>query len=371
MSNETKETDVVTTGRAFVFTSYEVDSPPVFPCEVDWKCQLEKCPTTGKLHYQGYCRFPKTKTIVALKKILPLAHWENRRGSHKQAYDYVTKEETRVSDPIGPMSPILNTGAQTRAVNLASDRSTILSKRKWSEVVQCDALTNVMQRYPKWCREVFDHRPRDFVEGTCLFPWQDWLLSRLLIIPVKKPETRVLYWLWDNDGMTGKSWMARYLASNHDALYLCNGKTADIAHTYEGQTIIVVDLPKSMDPETVNYAVIEQLKNGCIFSPKYSSCTKIFPIPQVVVFANFSCPIGKFSPDRLFIHPLDVEYDYVACRSISLWDAVQVSEPESSGSVAGCSQPSRTVLGPSSAIVPVWPRMSPGSSSTDSSQVTF
>lgn len=61
--------------------------------------QLEKG-ESGTIHYQGYVEFEKKKTLAAVKKVLPEAHWEPRMGSQEEAIRYVTKEETRLSEPI-------------------------------------------------------------------------------------------------------------------------------------------------------------------------------------------------------------------------------------------------------------------------------
>lgn len=53
----------------------------------------------GTLHLQGYVRFASNKRLNALKTLCPEAHWEIRKGNHEQAYEYVTKEDTRVEGP--------------------------------------------------------------------------------------------------------------------------------------------------------------------------------------------------------------------------------------------------------------------------------
>lgn len=52
----------------------------------------------GTIHYQGYCIMPKKKSLVAMKALCPRAHFERRKGSHRQARDYCTKEATRIGE---------------------------------------------------------------------------------------------------------------------------------------------------------------------------------------------------------------------------------------------------------------------------------
>ncbi len=50
-------------------------------------------------HIQGYLYLKKQARLAAMKKLLPRAHWEPRKGSHKQARAYCMKEETRTAGP--------------------------------------------------------------------------------------------------------------------------------------------------------------------------------------------------------------------------------------------------------------------------------
>lgn len=60
----------------------------------------------GTPHLQGYVMFASNKRLNAMKLLHPTAHWEIRRGTHDQAIDYNSKEETRVEGPweigVGP-----------------------------------------------------------------------------------------------------------------------------------------------------------------------------------------------------------------------------------------------------------------------------
>jgi len=57
--------------------------------------QREVCPTTNREHIQGYVMFAKRVSLAFLKKLDGTAHFEPRRGTHEQAKDYCSKEDTR------------------------------------------------------------------------------------------------------------------------------------------------------------------------------------------------------------------------------------------------------------------------------------
>lgn len=57
--------------------------------------QLEQV-TNSPPHFQGYVEFTGTKSNVAVSKLLPRAHWEQRYGTRQQAYDYCSKADTRI-----------------------------------------------------------------------------------------------------------------------------------------------------------------------------------------------------------------------------------------------------------------------------------
>lgn len=62
------------------------------------KFQLEKG-ANGTPHIQGYIEFTSPMRLNAVKKILPRAHLERRRGTAQQAADYCGKDDTRVDGP--------------------------------------------------------------------------------------------------------------------------------------------------------------------------------------------------------------------------------------------------------------------------------
>lgn len=64
--------------------------------------QVERCPKTGRLHYQGYIEFTGKKTwswVHKNLKGLETAHLEQRKGSQDEAINYCQKVESRVRGP--------------------------------------------------------------------------------------------------------------------------------------------------------------------------------------------------------------------------------------------------------------------------------
>ena len=120
-----------------------------------------------------------------------------------------------------------------------------------------------------------------------------------LIVLLRTRQPRRIYWVYDPIGNSGKSLLSSDLVATHSALRLENCKTADAAYAYNGQKLVLFDFART-SIDVINYGLIESLKNGCIFSSKYESCMKLFDYPEVVVFANFDCPPGKFSNDRIY-----------------------------------------------------------------------
>lgn len=65
--------------------------------------QKEKCPSTNKIHFQGYCELKNRMTLFRIKNELfkdNTIHIENRRGSQEQAIKYCSKKESQVEPPI-------------------------------------------------------------------------------------------------------------------------------------------------------------------------------------------------------------------------------------------------------------------------------
>jgi len=73
----------------------------VFSSNTDFKYavfQKEKG-ENGTVHYQGYMELKTPRRVAWLKKLMPTAHFEKRRGTREQARDYCCKEDSKVDGP--------------------------------------------------------------------------------------------------------------------------------------------------------------------------------------------------------------------------------------------------------------------------------
>lgn len=81
--------------RDYVFTAWSEPKPDYDKCRyICWG--IEKCPTTGKQHWQGFIIFAgRTHKMPAAKRIInggDGCHLEPRRGSRQEARDYCRKD---------------------------------------------------------------------------------------------------------------------------------------------------------------------------------------------------------------------------------------------------------------------------------------
>lgn len=86
--------------RDWMFTSFD-EELHLPEDEVEYSIyQREKCPTSGKLHWQGFVRFVNRKRFTQVKKLLGKeTHIEYARSVEK-SIEYCSKNDTRVDTPI-------------------------------------------------------------------------------------------------------------------------------------------------------------------------------------------------------------------------------------------------------------------------------
>lgn len=142
--------------------------------------------------------------------------------------------------------------------------------------------------------------------------WKPWQQSVLDIIE-QKADDRTVNWYWDTKGNCGKSFLCKYLYLKYDAI-IADGKKDNVFNQIklwldnhkdnEDPNLIILDIPRH-SMEYINYGVLEQIKNGMIYSGKYEGGVCVFESPHVFVFSNSKPIESKFSLDRWNIVCMD------------------------------------------------------------------
>lgn len=258
----------------------------------------EICPTTGKEHIQGYAEFPKKITWKTAQKILgdPNMHIELRRGTRDQAREYCMKEG--VYEELGDW----NAGGQ----GARTDLITLTNKLRagYTDAQLLKENPEDIYRYQKFIKRVRDILTEEASENYLKSFAENFVPNAFqteMIQKIEEQKEREVLWIYDEKGGAGKTLLSKYLIAEKKALRFTNGKTADIAYAMKPTPLVVFDFSRSL-AECVNYDVIEQIKNGMVFSGKYESCCKMFAPPKVVIMANFYPNTTKLSNDRWVIH---------------------------------------------------------------------
>ncbi|KAK3100423.1 hypothetical protein FSP39_019735 [Pinctada imbricata] len=134
-------------------------------------------------------------------------------------------------------------------------------------------------------------------EEMMLRPWQRQVRRHIL-----QQDDRQILWINDEVGGQGKSTLAKYMMGE-GAMYATNASTHNFAFAYKEQPVVIFDYVRD-DQTAINYGVLENLKNGMIFSSKYESQVKRFKPAKVAVFANFPPDREKLSADRWVVFDL-------------------------------------------------------------------
>lgn len=298
--------------RAYTFTAWA--DKLAAPLEsVDWDLsvvkyvvfQLEACPSTGRHHYQGYFFFADRNGygMKTAFRLLPqlcgaaATHLEVAKGTPEdnQAYctEDVKKGVPRVSGPWefgqlpAPSGPVAKHTLEQAIAALEESGNDVDILARGYPVL-----------YAKFFRQIEALAARAIVKPEVDFsaprPWQQDVVD----LVKTDPDNRSVNWYVDAEGGQGKTYLSKHLIAEYGAFYTTGGKAADILHAYNHQRVIIFDFTRDKDG-FVCYSVIEQMKNGLMFSGKYNSMTKIRPHnAHVIVFSNFEPDQTKLSRDR-------------------------------------------------------------------------
>lgn len=259
---------------------------------------------SGTPHLQCFGILSNKRRLRQVKQLpgLSRAHLEVSQGTPKQASDYCKKDN---------------------------------DYEEYGELPKSQGKRNEFERFREWLLEQ-DERPTDG-EVFCEFPSlygryrqslqhiMDLIIPRPSLVPpnaqlrnwqstldgLVRPDgqfdhhDRRVFVVVDAQGNTGKSFMTRWWLSDIEikSQVLRVGKRDDLAHAIDIECqFFIFDIPRG-ELQFFQWNIVEQLKDGFIFSPKYQSGTKFLRHgpATVVVFTNEEPDRTRLSEDRWHI----------------------------------------------------------------------
>ena len=265
---------------------------------------------SGTPHLQGTVVFENRKRASGVKKqVGDRAHIEPVRDLER-SIEYCKKDEDFVE--IGDPETVLAIAAKGQGARSdleefkESVKSGIRSHKELRELH-----SSVYQNSYRFCIDyVNDHTVSPEVTPYPLKIWQAEVWDALK----RKPDDRTVMFVVDTTGNSGKTWFSRYYCQMFEdqGQIITPGKKADMAHAIlEDRKVFFFDCPRSKQGEYIQYDLLEELKNGMVFSPKYESRMKMLQPPHVVVFMNEKPDMTKLSADRYVIKTVTRENNQV------------------------------------------------------------
>lgn len=253
----------------------------------------------GTPHLQGTVGYSRRRTMAQVKNdFSPRMHLETTRNV-AQSIEYCRKEGDSLTFGTPPSGP-----TQGKRADLDDFKSSVLGGTYDPRTLRLEH-SEVMAKYSRFCLEfIRDHRPLREVPSYPLRSWQQTLHDKLAI----EPDSRTIVFVVDLQGNGGKSWFCDWFHyNNQETTQVLNpSKKNDMAYALdETKSVFFFDAPRSKQGEFIQYDILEELKNGRVFSPKYESGMKYFSKCHVIVMMNEYPDMEKLSEDRYDIITVD------------------------------------------------------------------
>lgn len=255
------------------FTSYEEVSPftGLHPLCNYIVFQKELCPTTNRLHFQGFFTLKVKSRLSQVKsKFSDVWHFEAAKGSNGQNRTYCTKVDSRIDGP-WEFGEFIEAGSKKRK-NLER------FQEEPEELKIADPKV-----YRRCLAIVTNQRFNNVILPSMDRSWQVYLSSLIS----SEPDKRTIYWVYGDEGNEGKTTYAETLIQK-GWFYTRGGKTDDITYQYiEHGGNMVYDVPREKE-DVLQYNVLEMVKDRHVTSNKYEPVTIHYDTyAHVVVMANF------------------------------------------------------------------------------------
>lgn len=296
---------------------------------------------SGTPHYQGYAEFKGMTTHQQASRWLncPGAHWELCIGSQEENIHYCTKPHEGCECENCSSAMLLEDGGVLdgpwiHGIPAKTGRPKKGNDAKADEI-ENEKLEFVYQRFKEgWTEVDFWHDNHVWITGNYLKKVKDLIhledqeieleelkddarlkmltanpMQKLALQKVLAQDDRKITCIVDPKGNSGKTTLSTMLELIYDYQAFPNAKTGDIAYSVKESSHrkgFIIDLARSLQKtdvdgksdDFINYTVIENLKDGKLFSSKYKSVNVRFKSPKVLILMNFWPNLTKLSMDR-------------------------------------------------------------------------
>lgn len=277
--------------------------------------------SSGYKHWQIYveCHAPQQSAKV-LKWLSPTnadkINIDKRKGSRSDARYYCMKDAEGKYDEsfnwpghegrpkgtkfheFGHWKPDKN----SRKVAISKLNEVIDNATSFQDVINNDDISGTLKGSMNYARARFHAKPLPVQEEVQLRAWQIALMNEV----VGTPDPRKIIWYVDEEGGKGKTFMSRFLVSNHQAVVL-GGKEKDMFYAYKNEPIVIFDLSRGkVNRETgqvhtydFSYEGMESIKDGLYFNSKYEAGMRYRAHDcHIIVFSNGYPDMDALSMDR-------------------------------------------------------------------------
>lgn len=289
------------------------------PRKVKYACWNLEIGESGTLHYQIGVYFKdacgQQSAIDSMRAVLGTNAFSLRKARNAEAVLHYCKkpcddvncgregcEEVRSGK-----STVLETneygvppekqGARTDLKDLA----TVLTTKRSIEEVLCDPeLNHKVARVMTWSKALIEANLKneatfdDDLKESDLWKYQ---LDLVEILRTEKPKRRRVFWVHSNESGTGKSTLGRYLQERLRACLMtvdasANNLLARYLQFYRGESIIVLDIPRSIEASDTPklYQMVEKLSDGGMMGGGFGQSRPVNVCAHIVVCSNLIVP---------------------------------------------------------------------------------
>lgn len=259
----------------------------------------EVAPSTGTPHLQGFTVFKTSVRGSLAQKLISRrvnVHIEKLRSTPEAASTYCKKDGSFEEFGALPQTCQGKRSDWESFITFVKDLGRRPTKR---EIILFNP-----GLYARNARAVFEVADANLPHPTLSdgeLPRDGWQRRLAGLVSGGEHRDRIVEFVVDEVGNSGKSWFCRWALSNYPEIVqvLRIGKRDDLAYSVDAnKSVFLFDVPRGQ-MQFLQYSVMEMLKDRLVFSPKYESGMKVLrTVPLVVVFCNESPDMEAMSRDR-------------------------------------------------------------------------